>query len=148
MEWFKFDLSVAAMGSVTLVAIIAALLKGLWFAKYKPDWRGTELVVFGICEVLVLLAKTTLVWQEGWPAPADLVAVELEAILVGFIGVCVGAFGRQAVLSILGAVGLGPDSDPAREIRAWKSLERVGYEVKRSAPYRVEAVRRPRARGG
>jgi len=148
MEWFKFDLSVAAMGSVTLVAILAALLKGLWFAKYKPDWRGTELVVFGICEVLVLLAKTTLVWQEGWPAPPDLLAVEIEAILVGFIGVCVGAFGRQAVLSILGAVGLGPDSDPAREIRAWKSLERVGYEVKRSAPYRVEAVRRPRARGG
>jgi len=147
MEWFEFPISPQALGSVAGIAIVAAVIK-LWLEHQRPEWRGIPLTVLGLSAGVVVVVRTALVWSEGWPAAPDLVLIEVQALVIALFGASVGVFGRQVLVAILGTIGLGPESDAAREVRAWKTLERVGYDLKQETPRRVEAVRRPRARGG
>jgi uncharacterized protein (DUF2235 family) len=82
-----------------------------------------------------------------WPAAPDLVLIEVQALAIALFGASVGVFGRQVLVAILGTIGLGPESDAARERRAWRAIERAGYELSQATQYRVEAVQRKRARG-
>jgi len=72
-----------------------------WLKRYLPNWRWTQLLVLGLCEVASLAA--------GWISTrGQLNGTNLFYVLMtGFWGATLACFGYEALSNWLGLLGLG-----------------------------------------
>ena len=104
--------SLASFGGGLFLAAVA----GLWLKHYLSDWRYTPIFVLGLTFVLVEAANwlyyaAAFTWQQaGLAAFWALFASTLET------------WGYEAVVNVLGTMGVGKRSDQGREDAAIETL--------------------------
>ena len=100
----EYPVTVEALLTVLGVALFGSAVTQ-WLKKYLSDWRWTQLVVLGTCEVASIAA--------GWISAEGHMTYNqlMNSLMTGFWGATLATFGYEAVQNWRGLLGQGPRQD-------------------------------------